>query len=148
MTAPNPGPNSARLFEPVTTTGTTTTPKYTDPYSRFEMLNKIYNNFTTRSNTFAVWVTVGFFQVNQVVAEGANGNRIYLGQEMGRAEGRHIRHRMFGIIDRSQIDMSAAASPTAPQWSTVVPQILNQTIEFNPHSSVFQTVIPYYTVIE
>jgi hypothetical protein len=135
---------STRLFEPAQSSNVT------DPFSRYEMLNKIYNNFTTRSNTFAVWVTVGFFQVNAVVPQGNNGNRIYLGQEMGRAEGRQIRHRMFGVIDRSQIDLTATGttSATSPNWLNTVQGVLNQTIEFNPHSSVFQTVIPYYAVIE
>ena len=35
--------------------------------------------------------------------DSTNG-RVYLGQEIGRAEGRNVRHRMFGIVDRSVID--------------------------------------------
>ncbi|MFN4259211.1 MAG: hypothetical protein ACK4RK_07920 [Gemmataceae bacterium] len=61
-------------------------------YHRYELLTKIHNNITTRSNVFAVWVTVGFFEV------GPDGS---IGREIGRAENRHVRHRMFAIIDRS-----------------------------------------------
>lgn len=65
------------------------------PAKGHEIMAKIAGNVTSRSNVFAVWCTTGFFEVD------ANGN---LQQEIGRQNGRHVRHRFFAIVDRSQID--------------------------------------------
>lgn len=84
----NPNNPLMRLFE-------VGLPGQTSPYRGFEMLSKIWNNSTTRSNTFAVWITVGYFEVD-------TNNR--LGIEIDRTIGRHKRHRMFAIVDRTVLD--------------------------------------------
>jgi hypothetical protein len=88
--------NTLLRRDPVTTTrGLFETPNTVHPQRAQEILTKIANNLTTRSNVFAVWVTVGFFEV-----DGAGR----IGAEIGRADGRHKRHRMFAIIDRTNFD--------------------------------------------
>lgn len=70
------------------------------PYWQSSLLQKIYNNITTTSNVFAVWWTVGFFEV---VDESVKPAR--LGQEIGRSQNRHVRHRFFAIVDRSGLQL-------------------------------------------
>jgi hypothetical protein len=65
------------------------------PQRAHELLNKVANNVTTRSNVFAVWLTVGYFEVDTL-------GRV--GREIGRADSRQVRHRYFAIVDRSVLD--------------------------------------------
>ncbi|MFT3879081.1 MAG: hypothetical protein QM703_05395 [Gemmatales bacterium] len=65
------------------------------PYRRFELLSKIWNNMTVRSNTFSVWMTIGFFEYDDATGIGA---------ELGQIQGKNTRYRFFAVIDRTTID--------------------------------------------
>ncbi|MDW8222545.1 MAG: hypothetical protein RMJ82_06315 [Gemmatales bacterium] len=53
----------------------------------------IYDRVTSRSNVFAVWCTVGFFEVDP--------NTGTLGPEIDADAGRQVRYRFFAIVDRT-----------------------------------------------
>jgi hypothetical protein len=103
---PAASPAGKRLFEPNPTEYNNDTAGQSlsgHPYARFELLNKIFNNVTTRSNVFAVYTTVGYFDYT--------GGK--LGAEIGATEGRAVRHRSFTIVDRSALTVTTnqAATP-------------------------------------
>jgi hypothetical protein len=63
-----------------------------NPYFHYESVLQLSNKLTPRSNVYAVWMTVGFFALDQ------NGR---LGEEYGIQTGDSRRHKTFMIIDRS-----------------------------------------------
>ena len=116
------------LFTPLLT-GAATPPlqKYNDymrhPYFFFQNLQKISNLVTTRSNVYAVWITVGYFEAapvsdvknlpleyQKLITAGKMPDTILstiypdgyvLGQELNADTGEIARHRAFYILDRT-----------------------------------------------
>jgi hypothetical protein len=78
------------------------------PYQQAEMLRKMYNNFTTTSDTFLVVMTVGFFEVRNQGPYHVN-NPTILGRELFDETPHDLRAKFSAIIDRS---MLATTSPT------------------------------------
>jgi len=73
-----------------------------NPYFRYQVLSKLSNMLTTRSNVYAVWITVGYFEVEQVPVDDGHPDGYRLGAEVGMDTGEIKRHRAFYIIDRSR----------------------------------------------
>jgi hypothetical protein len=74
-------------------------------YFHYQLLTKLGNTITTRSNVYAVWITLGYFEVNRVAPRpndpGFCPDGWQLGAELGADSGDIKRHRGFYLIDRS-----------------------------------------------
>ena len=90
-----------------------------NPFFRYQLYTKLSNTITTRSNVYAIWVTVGYFECERVqpgtiypVQFGhvnaneftskhryPDGYRIL--RELGSDNGETQRHRAFAILDRT-----------------------------------------------
>jgi hypothetical protein len=64
-----------------------------NPYFRYQSLSRLSNLTTTQSNVYAIWITVGYFEIDPETGT--------LGQEVGSDTGDTRRHRAFYIVDRS-----------------------------------------------
>jgi hypothetical protein len=77
------------------------------PLWQGEMIQKVMNNSTVRTHQFAVWVTVGFFEVLEEgdatkVTIDPNLAIDRLGKEIGRDTGQQVRYRGFFLVDRTR----------------------------------------------
>jgi hypothetical protein len=77
------------------------------PYFRTEWLQSVMNLTTVRSHQFAVWITIGFFEVKRRGNPAlATSNPMLaadlLGPEIGPPDGPRFRHRAFFVLDRSR----------------------------------------------
>jgi hypothetical protein len=118
------------------------------PYQRAALLQKIFNNITTTSNVFAVWWTVGYFEV---VDESVRPAR--LGAEIGRSENRHIRHRFFAIVDRSGLQLFNTSSTSGVAvWNVTQPYVVGNVVSYNgtnytcaiPNTGIAPSVAGYW----
>ena len=72
-------------------------------YFRYHGLARLSNLVSNNSNVFAVWITVGYFEVepNPFGVNAAHPDGFRLGPELGTDSGTVKRHRAFYMIDRS-----------------------------------------------
>lgn len=72
-------------------------------YFRYQGLGHLSNLITTRSNVYALWITVGYFEVepNPAGIDVGHPDGFRLAQELGIETGEVKRHRAFYIIDRT-----------------------------------------------
>ena len=71
---------------------------------RYDMRQRLGNLVTTRSSVFAIWITVGFFEVDLEnspdIASPVRGDIVF-GEEIGSDSGEVQRYRGFYLVDRS-----------------------------------------------
>lgn len=83
-----------------------------NPYFHYQGMSRLGNIYSTTSNVFAVWTTVGYFEVEPTTSVPALGNPAVgpgtpypegftLGREVGSTDGTTTRSRAFFMIDRS-----------------------------------------------
>ena len=73
------------------------------PYFRYQNITRLSNLVTTHSNVYAIWITVGFFEVepHPTGPDVAHPDGYQLGRELGSDAGKVKRHRAFYMIDRT-----------------------------------------------
>jgi len=87
------------------------------PYYRSEWYQKVLNLSTVRTHQFAVWITVGFFEVttpgDPTLATNVPPSGAYdvIGREVGLLNGTNARYRGFFVVDRLQLGGFDPSSP-------------------------------------
>jgi hypothetical protein len=140
-----PGANAATLIDPTGATIPPTVPSPAGnpylgaggipasadyrqhPYWRSEQIQRLMNLTTVRTHQFAVWITIGFFEIKR---QGDLGMLAFdprlafdiFGPEIGAANGKNIRFRGFFLVDRLKLTGFNPASPTAFRSAVVYRQ--------------------------
>ena len=79
------------------------------PYWRTELIQKAMNLTTVRTHQYAVWITIGFFEVKRqgdiaMLAQGAPQLAFdIMGPEVGALNGQNVRFRGFFLVDRLKL---------------------------------------------
>ncbi|UUO05256.1 hypothetical protein M4951_17970 [Blastopirellula sp. J2-11] len=83
----------------------TATTRFTDTSlsaaNRLQGIRRLDNLTTTQSNVYAVWITIGYFEVEPTTISQVHPDGWQLGQELGSDTGEIKRNRSFYLIDRS-----------------------------------------------
>ncbi len=91
------------------------------------MLQKAMNLTTVRTHQYAVWITIGFFEVKRqgdigMLGQGAPQLAFeIMGSEIGALNGQNVRFRGFFLVDRlksSTGSTPATSAASARRWST------------------------------
>jgi hypothetical protein len=74
-----------------------------NPYFHYQTIQRLGNLITTRSNVYAIWITVGYFEVepNPTGVDVIHPDGYRLGAELRLDIGEVQRHRAFYFVDRS-----------------------------------------------
>ena len=72
-----------------------------NPATRLHGMNRLFNLTTNQANCYAVWITLGKFEVSFVGPSPQIPDGYSLGAELGFEDGTQQRHRSFYIIDRT-----------------------------------------------
>jgi len=97
------------------------------PFWRTEQLQRVMNLTTTRTHQYAVWITVGFFEVTR---QGDLGMLAFnpqlafdiLGPEIGAANGKSTRYRGFYVVDRLKLTGFNPGSSSAFRTAVIYSQ--------------------------
>jgi hypothetical protein len=81
---------------------------------KYELMSKTFNQFTTRSNTFAVYMMVGYFEVRNP-GPWTETNRPVLGKELGTDDGTVVRNKYFAVVDRTNLTIEPQSAGQSPK---------------------------------
>ena len=70
-------------------------------FFRYQNMQRLGNLVTTRSNVFAIWITVGYFELVPMDDPITGQSKLTLGPELGTDTGDINRYRAFYVVDRS-----------------------------------------------